>query len=235
MKDKVVLITGGSQGYGKATAKLFADHGAKVIIAARTQSVLKRAMEETCSHSYICMDVTKPDNWDKAYNHIMREYGRLDVLVNNAGAAVKVTDLTDQSVENIDTIIALNLNSIIYGSRAFASLMKQQKSGTIINVSSACAKHAWPGWSVYAAAKWGILGFSKNIYVELQPYNVRVTCLIPGAGATDFMKHSGGINLEMKLKPEDIAQTIYNVCSLPRHVVVEEMTVWGNDQVVVPL
>lgn len=145
MKDKVVLITGGSQGYGKATAKLLADHGAKVIIAARTQSLLEEAMAETGSDSYVCMDVTKPDEWEKAYEHVTRNYGRLDVLVNNAGSAVKVSELTNQSVENINAIIALNLNSVIYGSRTFASLMKQQRSGTIINVSSVCAKHAWPG------------------------------------------------------------------------------------------
>jgi len=113
--------------------------------------------------------------------------------------------------------------------------MKKQRSGTIINVTSACAKQAWPGWSVYAAAKWGALGFSKNLYVDVQPFGVRVTCLIPGAGATDFMKNAGGENLDMKLQAEDVGQTMLDICKLPSHVVIEEVSVWGNDQVVIPL
>ena len=236
MKDKVVLITGGSQGYGKAAAKLFAQNGAKVIAAARTQCTLEEAQIESGFDSYICMDVTSADDWEKiAYQHVMDRYGRLDVLINNAGGAIKVADISEQSVENIDKIIKLNLNSVIYGSRVFAKLMKKQKSGTIINVTSACAKQAWPGWSVYAAAKWGVLGFSKNLYVDVQPHNVRVTCLIPGAGATDFMKNAGGENLDMKLQAEDVAQTMLDICKLPDHVIIEEVSVWGIDQVVIPL
>lgn len=236
MKDKIVLITGGSQGYGKAAAKLFADNGAKVIIAARTKSVLEQALKETGSDSYICMDVTNPCDWEEiAYKHIMDKYGAIDILINNVGGAVKVASIMEQSVDNIDKVIALNLNSAIYGSRAFAPLMKRQKSGLIINVASVCAKQAWPGWSVYAAAKWGVLGFSKNLYVDVQPYNVRVTCLIPGAGATDFMQHAGGANLDTELQAEDVAQAMLSICTLPSHVVVEEMIVMGIDQIIVPL
>ena len=185
MKDKVVLITGGSQGYGKAAAKLFADNGAKVIIAARNEDLLKEALRETGCASYISMDVTSLSDWETtAYNHIVDNYGRVDVLINNVGGAIQIDEITDMTNENIDNIISLNLNSIIYGSKTFANLMKKQKSGTIINVASVCAKHAWPGWSIYTAAKWGVLGFSKNLYVDLRPYGIRVTCLIPIFTAT---------------------------------------------------
>jgi NADP-dependent 3-hydroxy acid dehydrogenase YdfG len=129
----------------------------------------------------------------------------------------------------------LNLNSVIYGSKIFGNMMKSQKSGTIINFGSVCAKEAWPEWTVYAAAKWGVLGFSKGLYTELQPYNVRVTCVNPGASSTGFQKYAGIDEITQKLRPEDVARVVVETCKLPHHVVVEEVTVWGIDQVVIPL
>lgn len=236
MKEKIVFITGGSQGYGKAAARAFAQAGASVVIAARNEEHLQQAQQETGSAGYVRMDVTRPEDWEnKALPYIIQKFGRLDVLINNAGGGVAIAELVSQTPEEIEASVALNLCSVIYGSRVFAPMMKKQQSGTIINVASVCAKHAWPGWSVYAAAKWGVLGFSKNLYVELRPHGVRVSCLIPGAGATDFMKHAGKHNMEMKLTADDVAAAMLNICTLPLHVVVEEMIVWGNDQNVVPL
>lgn len=236
MKEKIVLITGGSQGYGKAAAKAFVQAGADVVIAARGEETLQKAQHETGCVGIIAMDVTRPEDWEnRALSFIERRFGRLDVLINNAGGGVVIAELPSQTIEQIDRSIALNLSSVIYGARTFAPMMKRQRSGTIINVASACAKHAWHGWSVYAAAKWGVIGFSKNLYVELQPHNVRVSCVVPGAGATDFMKHAGEQNMNMRLKAEDIAQAMLSICTLPEHVVVEEMIVWGIDQAVVPL
>ncbi|MBT3320313.1 MAG: SDR family oxidoreductase [Clostridia bacterium] len=236
MKDKVVFITGGSEGYGKAAAKLFADRGAKVVIAARTESKLIKAQDETGADSIVCMDVTSAQDWENiALEHVKTRYGRLDVLINNAGGAINVGSLANQTTQTIDQVIALNLNSVIYGSQVFGRMMTKQGSGTIINVASVCAKQAWPGWSLYAAAKWGVLGFSKNLYVEVQPFGVRVTCLLPGAGATDFMQNAGSENMDMQMQPIDVAQAMLSICTLPPHVAVEEMTVTGIDQIIVPL
>ncbi|TFG63434.1 MAG: SDR family oxidoreductase, partial [Spirochaetales bacterium] len=209
--------------------------GMKVIITARNRSSLEKAATEIGCDGFLVMDVTSPGDWETCLNQVKDRYGKLDVLVNNAGGGVKVTDTVNQTLEDIDASLSLNLSSVIYGSRIFGRLMKEKKSGLIINIASVCAAHAWPGWSVYAAAKAGVLAFSKGLYVELQPHKVRVTCLIPAAGSTDFMKHAGGANLEMKLMPEDIAEAAVYLCGLPDHVAVEEMTVWGIDQVVVPL
>ena len=113
--------------------------------------------------------------------------------------------------------------------------MKDNHEGTIINISSVCAKEAWDGWTVYAASKWGVLGFSKGLYVEMRPHNVRVTCVIPAAASTGFQQNSGIDEITASLKPEDIAQTILYVCTLPQRAVVEEVTVWGIEQEVNPL
>ena len=115
-------------------------------------------------------------------------------------------------------------------------MMKANKSGTIINVSSVCAKEAWAGFSVYAAAKWGVLGFSKGLYVELRPYNVRVTCMVPASANTGFQRNANVPESgPMLLKPHDIAEAIVFTCKLSDKAVDEEMTVWGIDQEVNPL
>lgn len=235
MKDKVILITGGSEGYGKATAKLFSDEGATVVIAARNKEKLAAAKNEINCSDYFAMDVTAASDWDEACSYIKGKFGKIDILVNNAGGGVSIKETTDQSVENIDKIISLNLNSVIYGSRVFGKLMKQQNSGKIINIASVCAKHAWPQWTVYAAAKWGVLGFSKGLYVELQPHNIRVTCVIPAAANTGFQRSSGINEMNVNLRAGDVGRVIVDICKLPPNVVVEEITVWGTDQSVIPL
>ncbi len=235
MEGKTALVTGGSQGYGRAIAQALTRDLARVIIAARNRELLETAREEIGCEAALPMDVTSPADWGRVASHVVDRYGALDVLVNNAGGAVRLVETARQEVADIDAAIALNLNSVVYGCRIFGGLMKERRSGTIINIASVCAKHAWPGWSVYAAAKAGVLAFSKGLYVELQPYKVRVTCLLPAAGSTDFMKHAGGENVVMKLQAADVAEAVLSVCRLPDHVVVEEMTVWGMDQEVVPL
>lgn len=233
--ERIVFITGGSSGYGKAMADKFTKCGDTVIIAARHYQKLSEAMLETGCADMFVMDVTLPSDWEKAYAYIMEKYGRLDILVNNAGSGVAIKEVAEQSIEDIDRCIKLNLNSVIYGSRQFAPLMKKQKSGTIINISSVCARQCWPAWSVYAAAKAGVLNFSKGLYTELQPDNIRVTCVIPAAASTGFQNGSGIDEVNNILSVDDIANTVLYVCNLPSRAVVEDVTVWGIDQVVNPL
>ncbi len=235
LNGKVVLITGGSSGYGKATAKALCDAGATVIIAARNENTLIGAQKETGCADYLVMDVTKYGDWEKAAQFVKDKYQNIDILINNAGGGVAIKDTVDQNVEDIDKTIMLNLNSTIYGSKIFGAMMKERQEGTIINFSSVCAKEAWDGWTVYAASKWGVLGFSKGLYVEMRPYNVRVSCVIPASASTGFQRNSGIDEVVRKLRVEDIAETVLYICSLPQHAVVEEVTVWGIDQEVNPL
>ena len=235
VKNKIVFITGGSSGYGKAAAKTFTKEGATVIIAARNENDLIIAKQETNCDSYIVLDVTKVEDWLKAEKFVIEKYGKIDILINNAGGGIAIKDTVDQTFENIDKIIALNLNSVVYGSKVFAKYMKEQKSGTIINVSSVCATHCWPGYSVYGAAKAGVLNFSKSLYVELQQDNVRVTCIIPAAANTKFAERSGQNIGKLVMTAQDVADTMLYVCNLPDTAVVEEVTVWGIDQIVNPL
>lgn len=233
--SKIVLVTGASSGYGKATAKAFKDNGDVVIIAARNEDKLSAAQKEIGADLSVKMDVTIPQDWDKIVNIIKEKYGRLDILVNNAGGGITIKEVSEQSIEEIDAVIKLNLNSVIYGCRAFADMMKEQKSGTMINISSVCARHCWPTWSVYAAAKAGVLNFSKGMYLEMQPYNVRVSCVVPSSASTGFQSACGIGETTDKLLPEDIAQTVLYIANLPQRAVVEDVTVWGIDKEINPL
>lgn len=233
--NKIVLITGASSGYGKATAKAFKDNGDIVIMTARNIEKLNNACHEVGGDLAFSMDVTNPSDWEKAVNIIKEKYKRLDVLVNNAGGGVTIKQVCHFSIDEIDSTIKLNLNSVIYGCRAFSEMMKEQREGTIINVSSVCARQCWPTWSVYAAAKAGVLNFSKGMYLEMQPYNVRVSCVIPSSASTGFQSACGIMETTDKLLPEDIAQTVLYVANLPQRAVVEDVTVWGIDKQVNPL
>lgn len=233
--ERIVLITGASSGYGKATAKAFKDAGDIVIMTARNAEKLESARKEVGGDLAFSMDVTKPADWDKAVALIKEQYGRLDILVNNAGGGIAIKEVSEYSVEEIDATIKLNLNSVIYGCRAFADMMKEQKSGTMINISSVCARQCWPTWSVYAAAKAGVLNFSKGMYLEMQPHNVRVTCVVPSSASTGFQSACGIGETTDKLLAEDIAETVLYVANLPQRAVVEDVTVWGIDKQVNPL
>jgi len=233
--SRIVLITGASSGYGKAIAKAFKANGDTVIMTARNIDKLESARAEVGGDLAVSMDVKKSEDWNNIANTIKNKYGRLDVLVNNAGGGVTIKEVSEFTVEEIDETIKLNLNSVIYGCRAFADMMKEQKTGTMINISSVCARQCWPTWSVYAAAKAGVLNFSKGMYLEMQPHNVRVTCVVPASASTGFQSACGIGETTDKLLPEDIAQTVLYVANLPQRAVVEDVTVWGIDKQVNPL
>lgn len=233
--SRIVLITGASSGYGKATAKAFKENGDIVIMAARNLEKLQAACEEVGGDLAVAMDVTKVEDWDNMVTLIREKYGRLDILVNNAGGGVAIKEVSEFTTDEIDWTIKLNLNSVIYGCRAFADMMKEQKTGTMINISSVCARQCWPTWSVYAAAKAGVLNFSKGMYLEMQPYNVRVTCVVPSSASTGFQSACGIGETTDKLMVEDIADTVLYIANLPQRAVVEDVTVWGIDKQVNPL
>ena len=233
--NKIVIVTGATSGYGLATARKFKSDNDIVIIASRNEEKVNRVVSEYGFADGFVIDVTDYEAWQKLKEFVIKKYGRVDVLVNNAGCGVSIVDTVDQTKENIDKAIGINLNSVIYGSGILGNIMKAQGDGIIINISSVCAKHAWAGWSVYAAAKAGVLNFTKGLYVELQPYGVRATCIIPASASTDFQKNAGIDEVVQSLSADDIANAVFYAANQPKGVVVEEMTVWGTAQVVQPL
>lgn len=232
---RIVLITGATSGYGLATAKKFKEEGDTVVIASRDPEKVERTVKEYGFEKGYVLDVTDFGAWEELKTQIMKDFGRLDVLVNNAGAGIKITPTVEQTKESIDSIIALNLTSSIYAANVLAPIMIEQKDGVIINVSSICARHAWPDWTVYGCAKAGMLSFSKGLYCELQPYGIRVTCVMPGQASTGFQKGAGIGGVVESLRSEDIANAVLFCANQPKSVVIEDVSVWGTSQVVQPL
>ena len=233
--SRIVVITGATSGFGLAAAKKFHANGDTVIVASRNEEKVRRVVVENGFADGVRIDVACYADWLALRDHVKEKYGRIDVLVNNAGGGVCIADTVEQTVEDIDAAIALNLNSTIYGCKLFGEMMKVQGDGIVINLASVCARHCWGGWSVYAAAKAGVLNFTKGFYVEMQPYGVRATCVIPAASATGFQSGAGIAEENQTLTAEDIANAICYAANQPKGVVVEEMTVWGTSQQVQPL
>lgn len=233
--NRIVIITGATSGYGLAEAVAFKNSGDKVICVSRNPEKVSETVKKYGFADGFGMDVTDYSKWEELRAYVTGKYGRVDVLVNNAGGGVAIVDTVDQTKEDIDYAIKLNLNSVIYGSKVFGEIMKEQRDGMIINISSVCARHCWAGWSVYAAAKAGVLNFTKGLYVELQPYGVRATTVIPAAASTGFQKNASIGEVTQSLSTEDIAKAVLFAADQPKGAVVEEITVWGTSQEVQPL
>lgn len=229
LTNKVALVTGASSGFGVGIAKALAASGCKVWITARNAKKLEHVAVEIGA-TPLQADATNPADWDRVIDHIMAKAGRLDILVNNAGGAVKISPITEFSDESIAEVINVNLISAIMGSSRAAAIMKKQQTGTIINISSICSKQAWAGWGIYAAAKAGLDQFTRSLYVEMRPFNVRATVLIPSWGATDFnqnaqLDHPAPEVAAQMISPEQMGKLVVQVCSLDTHLVIPELTV----------
>ena len=232
---KTVIITGGTAGYGLATAKAFKNAGYTTLITGRDLARLEASQKE-CGADYIFVqDVKSYEGWLSLRDFAKERMGNIDVLVNNAGGGIAIRPIEDHTKETIDEILALNLNSVMYAAQVFANEMKTRGEGTIVNIASVCATHAWADWSVYAAAKAGVLNFTKGLQTELQPFGVRASCVIPASASTKFQASAGLGETNDSLQTEDIASTVLFVAEMPKRAIVEDVTVWGMSQAVQPL
>ena len=157
-KKTVAIVTGGSKGYGAGIAEVLKESGVEVWITGRDQAA-RDATASRLGVQAMAADVAEPAAWDRLFEKVLSSAGRLDILVNNAGGGIRIGPMAEQTDDAIARSIAVNLTGVLFGCRRAAKVMRAQQSGIIINISSGCAIHAWPGWGPYSAAKAGLNQF----------------------------------------------------------------------------
>ncbi len=240
LKGKVAVITGVGSGFGKATAELFAradqvGPGPDRLQREGSRShrrVLPGGRFEGRCPGWRRDQGARPSSGLKA---ALDNFGKVDFLINYAGGALKVAPIEEMDDEINRRIIDLNLTSAIMSCRTFTPQFKKQGYGKIINVSSACDRRSWPGWSVYSAAKAGVNAFTKCLYTELRPHGIAVMLLVPGGSNTGFQAAAAGVNKfewdeELAVRPEHFADMVYQTCALTKGGCVSEMLVYGLAQ-----
>jgi 3-oxoacyl-[acyl-carrier protein] reductase len=215
--DTTVIVTGGSRGIGKATAALFALEGANVMILDVMEDVGRETVNEIASTGgkacFMKVDVCDQSSLQKALDKAIEEYGKVDVLINNAGITAD-SSLKKMTEEQFDKVIAVNLKGVFNCTKIFGMHMAQNGKGAIINASSIVAHYGNFGQTNYVATKTGVIGMTKVWARELGPKGVRVNAIAPGFIETDMIKTvpeeildklRAQVPLKRLGKPEDIA------------------------------
>lgn len=229
LQDKVVLVTGAGQGLGAAICKTLSKAGAIVALAdIRPDGLKKTAKEITdtgCEAQTYVLDVSDLESVERVVSDVIKDCGRLDFVINNAGI-----DYT-KSVEEISCdewgkVIDVNLKGPFMVSKAVFPHMKENGSGHIVNIVSTAAKRAWENASAYHASKWGLLGFSHALHTEARPQNIKVTALIAGGMKTPFiLERFPDVDPDVLQDPENVADTVKYVLSQPAGTVIPEVMV----------
>jgi NADP-dependent 3-hydroxy acid dehydrogenase YdfG len=189
IEGKVVVITGASSGLGEATAKTLSELGATVVLGARRQDRIQALANELTGSGGKALAVTTDVADRQQVKHLVdaavKIYGRVDVMINNAGLMPQAL-LESLQFDEWERMIDVNLKGVLYGIAAALPIMKQQKSGHFINVSSVAGHKVGPGFAVYAATKFAVRALSEGLRQEVKPYNIRTTVISPGAVATEL-------------------------------------------------
>jgi NADP-dependent 3-hydroxy acid dehydrogenase YdfG len=192
LADKVIVITGASSGMGAAAARHLAAKGASVVLGARRadriEALAAEITEEGGKATAVVTDVTKREDLQKLVDTAVETYGRIDVLINNAGV-MPLSPLERLKVDEWDQMIDVNLKGVLYGIAAAIPYMKEQKSGHIISLSSVAGHKLFAGSAVYSATKFGVRAISEGLRQEVKPYNIRTTVISPGAVKTELLDH----------------------------------------------
>lgn len=187
IEGKVVVITGASSGLGEATARHLAGQGARVVLGARRAERIGALAREIAGAGgqarAVATDVTQPEQVQRLVDDAVQAFGRLDVLLNNAGL-MPHSPLERRRIADWDRMIDVNLKGVLYGIAAALPHMQRQKAGHIINVSSVAGHKVNPGGAVYSATKTAVRVLSEGLRQEVKPWNIRTTIISPGAVAT---------------------------------------------------
>jgi NADP-dependent 3-hydroxy acid dehydrogenase YdfG len=234
IEGKVVVITGASSGLGESTARLLATEGASVVLGARRVDRLKSLATELTTNGAKALavetDVTKYDQVKRLVDEAVRSFGRVDVMLNNAGLMLH-SPLERLKVEDWDQMIDVNIKGVLYGIAGALPYMKEQKSGHFINVSSVAGHKVRAGGVVYAATKHAVRVISEGLRMEVKPYNIRTTVISPGALDTELVDKmtESDIRANVRKLTDEIALPAETFARMIRFVVSQEADIDVNE------
>ncbi len=232
LAGKTALVTGASAGIGWATAIALARHGVNLVVTARREERLRQLSEEIKSlgaqAAYHAGDAAEESTAKQAIAQAINTFGHLDILINNAGAG-NYKHLVDTSAEDYDALMNANMRSGFLFSRYAVPHMIEQKSGTILFISSVAGLQGAPGESVYCATKFAQSGFAQSLDAELRKHNIKVGTLFPGGVKTEFAIGHGrteeSIRDSKMMDPAEVAEAIIFACLQPPNIRIPQMTI----------
>jgi NAD(P)-dependent dehydrogenase (short-subunit alcohol dehydrogenase family) len=229
LEGKIVLVTGGARGLGESICKELSHSGAKVIPADFRKELVETVASELGTNGEqikpVVADLCDEYQMEAAIKQVIDHYGRLDVLVNNAGTD-KTVPIEELSIADWDNVMAVNLRAPFVLSKLAFPYMRDQGGGHIINIVSTAAKRAWANASAYHASKWGLLGFSHALHVEGRPHNIKVTAVVVGGMRTPFLlDRFPDIDPSVLQDPQNVARAISFLLTQPAETVIPEITV----------
>jgi len=228
--EKRALITGASSGIGKATALACAAAGIHVALVSRDREkladVAQNAIVAGVEAKAYALDLADLDRVKDEISAIASDFGPIDILVNNAGMGYTGT-LSETPLSDWQRVIDLNLTSVFQCIQGILPIMRDRRSGTIINVASIAGKQVFPGWGAYCVSKFGLMALSKTLAAEERSSGIRVTAICPGSVNTPIWDtDTVRVNFDRSamLTPEIVAQSILQTALLPEQAVIEELT-----------
>ncbi len=228
LAGKVAIVTGASRGIGKAISILLAQSGSRVVLAARSEPQLKSVSEEISSQNgealVIPTDLTVDKEMERLVQQTLKEWGSVDVLINNAGLG-KVAPVVKAKVSDWDETFRVNLRAPMFLSKLVLPTMMERGEGSIINISSVSGKSGEANGSAYSASKFGLMGFTQSLYEEVRDYGIRVSAICPGFVDTPMIPQMRRMDRSKMIRPEDIAQTVLFVLTSPPTACPVEITV----------
>ena len=234
LKNALAVVTGGTEGIGRAIAFHFGKVGARVAICARTTTHVEATLEDLKKEGIDAVgatcDVSDPVAVQAFADFVAKQRGDATVLVNNAGIG-RFRPLEELSLEDWDATIAVNLRSLYLVTRAFLPGLKRtaaKRGGAdIVNIASLAGRNGFDGGTAYCASKHAVLGFSKALMLEVRKQMVRVIAICPGSVATPFMDKQDRMrpNRARVLTADDVAQTVVSTITLPERAMVSELDI----------
>lgn len=226
LKGKVAIVTGASRGIGKMIALSLAKEGVIVVLTARNGEQLRAVQREIEQSGGTAMaavaDVTSESSVGELVSSVVASFGTVDILINNAGVG-RFSVIEALDVDQFDAMMNVNLRGVFLCCKAVIPFMKSQRRGEIVTIASLAGKNSFAGGSVYSATKWGVIGFSRSLMLEVRNHQIRVVTICPGSVNTNFADTQR--NDPAIIQPDDVADTVLFALRMPDRVNVSEIDI----------